>query len=78
MGHLHVVDVPRFTTKEVAVIKGSYDFIWFNHYTSEYATFKSSDSSDDPSQILMTREYHKTPCNPFHSDNICSTNFISL
>ncbi len=68
--------LPHFTTKEVAMIKGSYDFIGLN--ISEYATFKSSDSSDDPSQILMTHEYHKTPCDPFHSDNKCSTNFISL
>jgi beta-glucosidase/6-phospho-beta-glucosidase/beta-galactosidase len=66
--------LPRFTTKEVAMIKGSCDFIGLNHYTSEYAAFKSSDSSDNPFQILMTLEYHKTPCNPFHSDNLCSTN----
>ncbi|CAM6047499.1 unnamed protein product, partial [Sphagnum compactum] len=48
------------------LIKGSYDFIGLNLFTSEYATFKSSDSGDDPSKILMTHEYHKTPCNPFH------------
>jgi beta-glucosidase len=50
--------LPRFTTKEVAMIKGSYDFIGLNHYTSEYATFKSSDSSDDPSQILSITKHH--------------------
>ena len=34
-----VVDgrLPTFTSEEVAMLKGSYDFIGLNHYTSKYA-----------------------------------------
>ncbi|CAM6038557.1 unnamed protein product [Sphagnum compactum] len=37
--------LPHFTAKQSAAIKGSYDFIGLNHYSSQYATRNDSDGS---------------------------------
>lgn len=35
-------NLPTFTKEQVALIKGSQDFVGINHYTSMYATYNDS------------------------------------
>jgi beta-glucosidase len=48
--------LPHFTAKQSAAIKGSYDFIGLNHYSSEFATRNDSDGS-----IVITRMFSNSP-----------------
>ena len=57
--------LPRFTAEEKERIKGSYDFVGFNHYTSQYATVDISSASND-NHVTFTRK-----CNP-HSYSMSS------
>ena len=41
--------MPEFTEEEKTMIKGSYDFMGINHYTSQVVTPKEWDPKDDAS-----------------------------
>jgi len=47
--------LPQFTAEEKDRIKGSYDFVGFNHYTSQYATVDKSSASND-NRVTFTRK----------------------
>ena len=47
--------LPQFTTKESQRIMGSYDFIGFNHYSSQYVTNDNSATAGD-SHVTITRK----------------------
>jgi hypothetical protein len=47
--------LPQFTDKESQRIMGSYDFIGFNHYSSQYVTTDNSATAGD-SHVTVTRK----------------------
>ena len=55
MRHYVGTRLPQFTDKESQRIMGSYDFIGFNHYSSQYVTTDNSATAGD-SHVTVTRK----------------------
>ena len=43
--------LPKFTDDEVSLVKGSYDFLGINYYTSNYAKNNPNVDPNKPSQV---------------------------
>ncbi|XP_020207128.2 beta-glucosidase 12, partial [Cajanus cajan] len=61
--------LPKFSTYEVELVRGSYDFIGLNYYTSYYATDAPELSEDMPSfltdsRVVLTSERNGIPIGP--------------
>ena len=50
--------LPKFTAEESALLKGSYDWIGFNHYSTQYAYNTSlTDGNDIGAAFTRTSQY---------------------
>lgn len=53
--------LPKFTKKQKTLIKGSYDWIGFNHYSTQYA-YHTNQTIDNDSGVGFTRMLFSIPC----------------